>query len=56
METRFWIMLADDESQPEWIRDAGWWGVVDEQAGGIVAYAATEDIALIIRDRLNRLA
>lgn len=53
MNSRFWIMLADDESQPGWVREAGWWGIVDEEAGGIIAYAATEDSAAIIRDTFN---
>lgn len=50
MSERFWIMPADDESQPEQLVEGGWWAVVDEQAGGIVAYAGTQDTAQIIRD------
>lgn len=34
MNERFWIMLVDEPEDGRW---AGWWGVVDENEGGIVA-------------------
>jgi hypothetical protein len=44
-EERFWTTLIEDDSEL-----AGWWGVVDETARGIVAYGATEETAEIIRE------
>lgn len=41
-ETRFWVLLvADGEAGP-----SGWWGVADEEAGGVVAYFRDHDEAV----------
>lgn len=46
---RFWYMDRDDptENRP--------WGIVDEEAGGIIAYALSEDHAQFIVYALNNL-
>ncbi len=48
-DSRFWIMLADDPDTDHDLNDRGWWGIVDEKEGGIVAYAGTLALAQIIR-------
>jgi hypothetical protein len=44
---RFWLTAVGDEDTPAFL--PGWWGVVDEEAGGIIAAAATKETAEIIR-------
>lgn len=52
-EDRFWLLVADEEINTH---IPGWWGVVDEEAGGIIAYAATQNTAEIIRRAFIRRA
>jgi hypothetical protein len=50
MDERFWTM---DVSTDDGNADVdGWWGIVDEREGGIVAYAGTLERAEMIRQLL----
>ena len=51
MEERFWIVDDVDESDGN-ANVTGWFGVVDEREGGIVAYAGTLERAQMIKQLL----
>jgi len=44
---RFWVMILDEYDDGRW---RGWWGVVDGEAGGIIATAPDKDDAVVLRD------
>ena len=48
-DSRFWIQTTDDT---DFDFLPGWYCVVDDQAGGIVAYCATLELAQLLRHGL----
>jgi hypothetical protein len=50
MDERFWIQTTDDTDDEEFL--PGWSCVVDADAGGIIAYAATLQLAQLLRETL----
>ena len=51
--SRFWIMPVDKrDGHPESLD--GWWGVVDEEEGGIIVFTGTEESAAFIADAFRK--
>ena len=53
-EPRFWVMEADTEVHSEHLE--GWWGVVDDEQGGIFAWFNTQQAAIEMRHHCEAVA